>query len=74
LARRRLSGRFGREEAVFLVALGGLVLVTVGAVFADRRADPTLVGAFVGLLGLPVFLTADRKRNDDRARNDDDSA
>jgi len=54
-------GRIGREEVVFAVAVLGLVTMTIGAVVFGREADATLVAAFVGLLGLPVFLKSDRK-------------
>jgi hypothetical protein len=57
---------FGRDEIVFLIAAGGLVAMTVSAVVTGRQADATLVAAFVGLLGLPVFLSSGRKGPDDR--------
>lgn len=44
-----------------MVAVLGLVAMTVGAVVYERQSDATLVAAFVGLLGLPVFLQSGRK-------------
>jgi hypothetical protein len=55
----------GRDEVVFLVAVGGLVAMTISAITTGRQADATLVAAFVGLLGLPVFLNSGRKPGDE---------
>ena len=52
--------KFGRDEVLFTVAVLGLVAMTVSAVVYGRQADATLVAAFVGLLGLPVFLSSGR--------------
>ena len=49
------------DEVVFTVAVLGLVAMTVSAVVYGRQADATLVAAFVGLLGLPVFMASSRK-------------
>lgn len=55
------GGRVGRDEILFIVAVIGLVAMTVGAVVYDKQSDGTLVAAFVGLLGLPVFLSSGKK-------------
>ena len=54
--------RFGRDEVVFTVAVLGLVAMTVAAVIYERQADTALVTAFLGLLGLPVFMQSGRKK------------
>ena len=53
--------RIGRDEVLFIVAVVGLVAMTFAAVVYERQSDTTLVAAFVGLLGLPVFLQSGRK-------------
>ena len=55
------GGRIGREEILFIVAVLGLVAMTVSAVVYNKQSDATLVAAFVGLLGLPVFLSSGKK-------------
>ena len=59
------AGRIGRDEIIFAIAALGLMAMTYGAVMLERQADATLVAAFVGLLGLPVFLASGK---DDRDR------
>lgn len=58
------GGRVGRDEVLFIVAVAGLIAMTVSAVVYDKQSDATLVAAFVGLLGLPVFLSSGRKPGD----------
>jgi len=58
---RRREIHIGKEEIIFMVAVGGLVLMTIGAVFFKRSADTALVTGFIGLLGFPVFLNSSRK-------------
>ena len=58
----RFAWSIGKDEIVFIVAVIGLVAMTYGAVVYDRQADATLVAAFVGLLGLPVFLQSGKKQ------------
>ena len=55
--------RIGRDEITFVMAVAGLAAMTVAAVVYERQADATLVAAFVGLLGLPVFLTSGKKED-----------
>lgn len=55
------SSRFGRDEILFTVAVGGLVAMTVAAIVWEREPSAVLVTAFCGLLGLPVFLSSERK-------------
>lgn len=57
------GGRFGRDEILFLVAVAGLIAMTISAVVYDKQSDATLVAAFVGLLGLPVFLSSGKKED-----------
>lgn len=57
--------KVGKAEVAFVVAIVGLAVFTAAAVIKDQRADPTLVGAFIAMLGLPVFLTADRRNRKD---------
>lgn len=58
------GGRVGRDEVLFIVAVAGLIAMTFSAVVYDKQSDATLVAAFVGLLGLPVFLSSGRKPED----------
>lgn len=59
-----LRNRIGKEEVAFTLAVGGLTLMTIGAVFFKQSADTALVTAFVGLLGLPIFAKASKKDDD----------
>lgn len=61
MARRR---RIGKPEVAFLVAVVILVAMTFAAVVLDQPADPTLVAAAIGIIGVPVFLRSDRKDDD----------
>lgn len=63
MARRR--PKIGKSEATFIVAVVILLAMTFSAVVLGRPADPTLVAAAIGLIGVPVFLQADRKDDDD---------
>lgn len=56
-----LRNRIGKEEIAFSVAIGGLTLMTIGAVFFKQSADTALVTGFVGMLGIPIFAKAAKK-------------
>lgn len=64
MVRRRLP-KITKSEATFVVAVVILLAMTFSAVALGRPADPTLVAAAIGLIGVPVFLQADRKDDDD---------
>lgn len=55
----------GKPEIVFILAVSGLILMTIGAVFFKRSADTALVTGFIGLLVSPVFFTATKKEDDE---------
>lgn len=56
--------KLGKEEIIFLLAICGLTLMTIGSVFFKRAADTALVTGFIGLLGLPVFFSSSKKADD----------
>lgn len=49
------------DEAMFTLGVAGLVVLTIASV-AGRTIDASLVLAFAGLIGVPVFRSADRRR------------
>jgi len=62
----RREFHIGKAEVVFLLAVSGLTLMTIGAVFFKRSADTALVTGFIGLLVSPVFFSATKKEDDDK--------
>lgn len=57
--------RIGKQEVVFMLAVCGLTLMTIGAVFFKRSADTALVTGFIGLLVSPVFFSSTKKGDDE---------
>lgn len=55
----------GKAEVVFILAVSGLSLMTIGAVFFKRSADTALVTGFIGLLVSPVFFSSTKKGEDE---------
>lgn len=58
--------RVSRDTILFVVGLAGLIFVTL----KGGPERPTLIIAFVGMMGLPLFIGADEKRR--KKDNDDD--
>lgn len=58
--------RLSRDTILFVVGLIGLTYVTI----QNGPERPTLIIAFVGMMGLPLFIGADEKRRD---RDEDNS-
>lgn len=55
----------GKAEVVFILAVSGLSLMTIGVVFFKRSADTALVTGFIGLLVSPVFFSSTKKGEDE---------
>jgi hypothetical protein len=64
----RRTPNIGRSEITFMVGVVILLAMTFAAVALDQPADPTLVAAAIGIIGVPVFLQSDRKKDDDDPR------
>lgn len=60
--------KIGKSEITFLVGVVILLAMTFSAVVLGRPADPTLVAAAIGIIGVPIYLQADRKDDDDDPR------
>lgn len=52
---KALTGRVARDTLLFFVGLGGIVYETL----TNGAEKPTLIIAFVGMLGLPLFIRND---------------
>lgn len=68
MSRRRREWRklnIGKAEVTFMVGVFILLGMTFGAVVLDQPADPTLVAAAIGIIGVPVFWKSERKDDDD---------
>lgn len=63
---RRSLPKIGKSEIAFMVAVVMLLSATFAAVVLGRPADPTLVAAALGIIGVPIFLSSDRKGGDDK--------
>lgn len=57
--------RFGRDEVVFVIAALGLAAQSFVSVVLGRSPDPTLLTINAAILGVPIFLAADRSHDDD---------
>lgn len=55
-----------RDEAVTVVALLGLAGQAVSSIVFGQAPDPQLLYLFGALLGVPIFLNADRRGGDDQ--------
>ena len=69
--RRRLrlpDGFVTRDRLLFVVGLAGIVYETV----SGGAEKPTLIIAFVGMLGLPLFIKTDEQHQDGDPPPDDD--
>ena len=51
--------RITRDTILFIFGLGGIVYETL----SGGAEKPTLIIAFVGMLGLPLFIRSDEQRN-----------
>lgn len=60
MARPRFSLRVSRDTILFVFGLLGLAYETI----IDNAEKPTLIIAFVGMLGLPLFIRNDEHKND----------
>lgn len=54
----------GKAEIIFILAVSGLTLMTIAAVFFRRSADTALVTGFIGLLVSPIFFSSTKKEDD----------
>jgi hypothetical protein len=63
--RRRWIARLSRDTILFAA---GLVGFTHEVVFGTVSERPTLLLVCAAMMGLPVFLRADEKRQDDQER------
>ena len=64
--------RFGREEITFTIAAVGIVAEAVASIVFQRDPSPVLVTLFGGILGVPVALSADRRRRQDHDEPEED--
>jgi len=77
---RRTGGRWGdlvdthgkslRSTVLFVVGLAGIVYETL----VEHTERPTLLILFAGMVGLPAFLKADERREDDPPKQKDHEA
>ena len=50
---------FLRDVILFTAGIGGVTVLTVMWVAADREPNPSLMLLFTAMMGLPVFLRKD---------------
>ena len=62
-----LITRITRDTILFIVGLGGIVYET----FSGGPEKPTLIVAFVGMLGLPLFIRTDEQRRQQVKKEED---
>lgn len=63
---KAIKAKISRDTILFLGGLSGLVYETI----SGGQEKPTLIIAFVGMLGLPLFIRNDEDKKPDKKKDD----